>query len=310
MNIGLANRTIVSDFLLLGLSDLPSLQLPLFLFFLLIYLLTLTWNLMIIILIVTDSHLRTPMYFFLGNLASLDLCTSSVTVPRMLSDFHTKRKMIELSTCLTQFFFFLFFVVSEAFLLTIMSYDRYIAICCPLHYLHLMNRKMCISLVLTVWLVGLAHSLVHTLYALKLKFCVPNIINSFFCDLPQLLQISCSDHYINSLLIFLLADLLAGIFGIMTFLSYAFIVKTVLRMKVTSSRWKVFSTCSSHLIVVSVFYIAGSFNYFQPSSNNHGIGDKVASVFYATLTPFLNPLIYSLRNREIKTAFRHVLICG
>ncbi|KAM9305309.1 olfactory receptor 8B8-like [Gastrophryne carolinensis] len=301
------NQTFLHDFFLSGLSDLPSLQLPLFLFFLLIYLLTLTWNLLILSLIVTDSHLHTPMYFFLGNLAVLDFCASSVTVPRMLSDLHI-RKPIKLSACLTQVFFFLVFVFSEAFLLTIMSYDRYIAICRPLHYLQIMHRRMCIGLVTILWLVSFVQSLVHTLYALKLTFCGPNIIKSFFCDLPQLLQISCSDHYINLLLIFLLADLLAGIFGIMTFLSYAFIVKTVLRMKVTSSRRKVFSTCSSHLIVVSLFYIAGSFNYFQPSSNKRGVGEKVSSLFYTTITPFLNPFIYSLRNQEIQNAFRHCLM--
>ncbi|KAM9305308.1 olfactory receptor 8B8-like [Gastrophryne carolinensis] len=304
----MVNQTFLHDFFLSGLSDLPSLQLPLFLFFLLIYLLTLTWNLLIFFLIVTDSHLRTPMYFFLGNLAILDLCTSSVTVPRMLSDLHIKRKYIKKSACLTQVFFFLFFVFSEAFLLTIMSYDRYVAICRPLHYQQIMHRRMCIKLVFILWLVSLFQSLVHTLYTLKLTFCGPNIIKSFFCDLPQLLQVSCSDHYINLLLIFLVSDLFGGIFAIMTFLSYTFIVKTILRMKVTSSIWKVFSTCSSHLIVVSLFYISGSFNYFQPSSNNHGIGDKMSSVFYTTITPFLNPLIYSLRNREIKTAFRYVFM--
>ncbi|KAM9305299.1 olfactory receptor 5B12-like [Gastrophryne carolinensis] len=302
------NQTELSLLYLSGLSNLPSLQLPLFVLFLLIYLLTLTWNLLIILLIATQPRLHTPMYFFLGNLASLDLCSSSVTIPRMLSGLLTRRQIIEKSSCITQVFFFLFFIVSEASILSIMSYDRYIAICRPLHYLQIMHQRMCIGSVFIGWLASFTHSMVHTLHAIKLTFCGSNTIESFFCDLPQLLQVSCSDVLIHFLLIFLVTGPLAGGLVIMTSLSYVFIVKTVLKMKVTDSRSKVFSTCSSHLIVVFMYYSAGSFNYFQPSSRHHGAGDKAMSVFYSTIIPFLNPLIYSLRNRDIKSALQDVFM--
>ncbi|CAI9609775.1 unnamed protein product [Staurois parvus] len=278
---------------LVGLSDLPTLQLPLFIFFLLIYLLTLIWNLLIIVLIVTDSHLHIPMYFFLGNLAGLDLCSSSVIVPRMLFDLHTTKRKITTTACMTQVFFFVFCIASEAFLLSVMSYDRYIAICKPLHYIEIMSWKVCVQLVSIVWCIAFTNALVHTLYALKLTFCGSNIIESFFCDLPKLFQISCSDISINILLIFIVGGLLGVGSLILTLLSYVSIFKSVR---------KVFSTCTSHLAVVFIFYFSISFNYFRPSANNHFAADKVVSVFYTAIAPLLNPLIYSLRNQEFRTA--------
>eukprot|EP00079_Xenopus_tropicalis_P030311 XP_012826176.1 PREDICTED: olfactory receptor 8G1-like [Xenopus tropicalis] len=196
------NQTIVYMLVLAGLSDLPSLQFPLFLVFLLIYLITLTGNLLILLLIFTDSHLHTPMYFFLGTLACLDMSYSSVTVPRMLFDLLRERKIISVPACITQICFFIFFALSEAFVLAVMSYDRYIAICRPLHYMLLMSWKVCVKLVSGVLVFGAVHSLVHTVFLTKLTFCRPDVLQSFFCDLPQLLQISCSDTFINVLLIF------------------------------------------------------------------------------------------------------------
>ncbi|KAM9305280.1 olfactory receptor 5B21-like [Gastrophryne carolinensis] len=300
----MANQTV---FFLSDLSDLPSLQLPLFLIFLLIYLLTLTWNLLIVSLIVTDSHLHTPMYFFLGNLASLDLCSSSVTVPRMLFDLHTQRKAIARTTCTAQFFLFLLFVNTEIFLLAAMSYDRYIAICRPLHYMQIMRWRVCVQLASGAWSFGFADSILHTMYSLKLTFCGSHTIKSFFCDLPQLISISCSDVFENILLIFLVGSILAGGTLMVTFLPYVYIIQTVQKMKVGVKRKKVVSTCSSHLTVVFVFYASCMFTYFRSSSGNQFAGDKVVAVFYSVITPLLNPLIYSLRNQDFRRAFEDIL---
>ncbi|XP_018428861.1 PREDICTED: olfactory receptor 146-like [Nanorana parkeri] len=303
----MGNQTILNELFLSGLSDIPALQLPLFLFFLLIYLLTITWNLLIIVLIVSDSHLHTPMYFFLGNLASLDLCCSSVTAPRMLFDLLTQRRKITKTACITQIFFFLFFALSEAFLLAVMSYDRYTAICQPLHYIQIMSWKVCVQLASIVWCLGSSYSLVHTLCALKLTFCGSDIIESFFCDLPQLLEISCSNIFINILLIFVLGGFLTGGSLTLTIFPYVSIFKTVLKIQVKGKRSKVFSTCSSHLTVVFIFYFSGFFNYYRTDTNNNFAADKRMSVFYAVIVPLLNPLIYSLRNQDLRTAFKNVL---
>ncbi|XP_073490785.1 olfactory receptor 8G17-like [Aquarana catesbeiana] len=292
-----------TDFFLSGLSDISALQLPLFLFFLLIYLLTIISNLLIIVLTVTDSHLHVPMYFFLGNLAGLDLCCSSVTIPRMLFDLHNKSRKITTADCITQVFFFIFFASSEVFLLSAMSYDRYTAICLPLHYIQIMNRKVCVQLSSTVWCLGFTYSFVNTLCVLRLSFCGSHIIESFFCDLPQIFHISCSDIYLNVLLIFLVGGLLGGGSLILTVLSYVYIFKTVLKIKTNSNRSKVYSTCTPHLTVVFIFYCSSVFTYFRPSPNQHFAADKVVSVFYTIIVPLLNPLIYSLRNKDFRTAF-------
>ncbi|XP_073490789.1 olfactory receptor 5B12-like [Aquarana catesbeiana] len=301
------NQTTVKDLILSGLSDLPALRLPLFLFFLLIYFLTLIWNLLIIVLIVTDSHLHVPMYFFLGNLASLDLCFSSVTVPRMLFDLHTERRKITMTACITQVFFFVVFGISDSLLLAVMSYDRYTAICKPLHYIQIMSWKVCVLMMSIVWCLGFFSAFIHTFYVLKLTFCASNIIEGFFCDLPQLFLISCSDTFINILLIFLVGGSLAVATLILTFLSYVFIFKTALQMKVKGNRSKVFSTCTSHLTVVSMFYGSAFLNYFQPSGGHHVLGANVAPVFFPVIVPLLNPLIYSLRNQDFRMTFQNVL---
>uniref|UniRef100_K9J843 Olfactory receptor n=1 Tax=Xenopus tropicalis TaxID=8364 RepID=K9J843_XENTR len=283
------NKSTVYVLVLAGLSDLPSLQFPLFLVFLLIYLITLTGNLLILLLIFTDSHLHTPMYFFLGTLACLDMSLSSVTVPRMLFDLLTKRRVISVPACITQIYFFLFFCTSEMAVLAVMSYDRYIAICRPLHYMQIMTWNVCVQFVSIILVFGAVHSLVHAVFLTKLTFCNPNDLQSFFCDLPQLLEASCSDTFLNILLIFLL-----GIF-------------TVLKIPSKHTRSKAFSTCSSHLTVVFLFYTTTFFNYLHSKTNDHHTEDKVASVFYAILTPFLNPLIYSLRNQELKASVKRTL---
>ncbi|XP_073490781.1 olfactory receptor 5AS1-like [Aquarana catesbeiana] len=274
-NISTGNQAVLNGFFLSGLSDLPALQLPLFLFFLLIYLLTLIWNLLIMVLIVTNSHLHVPMYFFLGNLAGLDLCCSSVTIPRLLFDLHTKMRKITITECIFQVFFFLLFATSELLLLTVMSYDRYTAICQPLHYTQIMSWKVCVQLASIAGCLGLTTALVHTLCALRLTFCGSDIIESFFCDLPQLFQISCSDININVLLIFLVGGFVGGGSLVLTSLSYIYIFKTVLKMQIKGTRSKVFSTCSSHLTVVFIFYGSLMFNYFQPTSKHFPVSLQV-----------------------------------
>ncbi|KAE8578621.1 hypothetical protein XENTR_v10023692 [Xenopus tropicalis] len=301
------NQTTVNTFILTGLSDLPSLQLPLFLVFLLIYLITLTGNLLILLLIFTDSHLHTPMYFFLGTLACLDMSCSSVTAPRMLFDLLRERRIISVPACITQVFFFIFLFASEICVLAAMSYDRYIAICRPLHYMQIMSWNVCVQILLGLLLFSTIYSLVHTVSLTKLTFCLPNVLQSFFCDLPQLLEASCSDTFINVLLIFVVGiPSAAGILGL-TFYPYIPIITTVLKMTSKLTRSKAFSTCSSHLTVVSIFYTTIFFNYFHPNTNDHLVGDKVIALLYAILPPSLNPVIYSLRNQELKLSLRRTL---
>ncbi|KAM9305297.1 olfactory receptor 8G50-like [Gastrophryne carolinensis] len=302
------NDSILTEFFLSGLSDLPSLQLPLFLFFLLIYILIITWNFVIISLIATNSRLHTPMYFFLGNLAGLDLCSSSVTLPRMLSDLYTGRRVITYAACLTQFYIFFSFASGEVFLLSLMSYDRYVAICHPLHYMQMMGWRVCIWLASFVWCFGFIHSSFHAFCAWKLLFCENKNISSFFCDLPQLFQISCSDIFINVILVLFFGVLLGGGSLVVTFLAYLYIFRTVLKMQVKGSRRKVFSTCSSHLTVVFIFFGSVMFNYFSPGANSYYAGNKVVAVFYTTIVPLLNPLIYSLRNQDFRASFQNLFI--
>ncbi|XP_041432249.1 olfactory receptor 1G1-like [Xenopus laevis] len=301
------NQTIVNMLVLTGLLDLPSLQFPLFLVFLLIYLMTLTGNLLILFLIITDSHLHTPMYFFLGTLACLDMSYSSVTVPRMLFDLLTQKRVISVTACITQIYFFLFFCTSEVSLLAVMSCDRYIAICRPLHYMQIMSWKVCVQLVSIVCVFGAAQSLLHTVFLSKLLFCRTGALQNFFCDLPQFLEVSCSDTFINVFLIFIMGILLGvGSLGV-TFFPYITIITTVLKIPSKQMRSKAFSTCSSHLTVVFIFYTTIFFNYFRSYSNDKYGEDIVASILYAVLTPFLNPLIYSLRNQELKASLKRNL---
>ncbi|KAG8433566.1 hypothetical protein GDO86_017754, partial [Hymenochirus boettgeri] len=290
------NETVLYILVLSGLSDLPSLQLPLFLVFLLVYLMTLTGNLLIVLLICTDSHLQTPMYFFLGTLACLDMGYSSVTTPRMLFDLYAQRRLISVQACITQIYFFLFLINSEIVLLAVMSYDRYVAICHPLHYTQIMHWKTCVLLVSVALTFGLIQPLPHTLSLLNLIFCSSKPLQSFFCDLPQLLQVSCGDTFINLLFILFCGILFGGGILFLTFYPYIIILKTILKIPSKAMRSKAFSTCSSHLTVVFIFYGTTFCNYLDPNAKD----SRAASLFYAVLTPLLNPLIYSLRNQDLK----------
>ncbi|KAM5148003.1 olfactory receptor 5B12-like [Mantella aurantiaca] len=300
------NRTILYELLLSRISDLPGLQFPLFLLFLHIYCMTLVGNLMIILIVAIDSHLHTPMYFFLGNLAFLDLCSSSLTTPRMLFDLITSNWKISVPACLTQVYFFMFLATAEIVLLAVMSYDRYIAICRPLHYLQIMHWRTCVQLAVGVWTLGSVYSLVHILLTLRLTFCASNVVQSFFCDLPKLFQISCTDVFINNLTIFLIGGPIELAFVLMTFIPYITVFSTVMKIKEKDKRLKAFSTCSSHLTVTSIFYGTLTFNYLKPSKRYQYTTDQLASVCYTMITPLLNPLIYSLRNRELKAAMKRI----
>ncbi|KAM4698730.1 olfactory receptor 5AR1-like [Rhinophrynus dorsalis] len=298
------NQTEVFQFLFLGLSDLSSAQLPLFLLFLLIYLMTLIGNLVILLLILTDTHLHTPMYLFLSNLACLDVFYSSVTSPRMLTDFFSKNRTISLPACITQFFFFFSFICIELYLLAVMSYDRYSAICHPLHYVQIMHPKFCAQTVSAAWSIGFLTSLIHTICTQRLTFCGPNIIHGFFCDLPQLFMLSCTNTFINVLVMFLVGILMgSGALG-MTFVPYIQVIRTVIKIKTRKGKLKAFSTCTSHLTVVFIFYGTLIFTYLRPTPSYNYSADRVVSVVYTVVTPLLNPLIYSLRNKDLKGALK------
>ncbi|MEE6523469.1 hypothetical protein FKM82_022392, partial [Ascaphus truei] len=305
VNIRLENQTILHEFFLLGFSDFPKIRYILFLLFSSIYLMTLTGNLPILVLIHNDIRLHTPMYFFLGNLACLDAGSSSVTVPRMLADLLTENKTISLTACRAQVFFIFIFATSEIFLLAVMSYDRYVAICHPLHYSHVMSWEVCAQLALVVWALGFSHSLIQTLCTHKLTFCGPNIIQSFFCELPLLLQLSCTDTFINILVIFLAAFILGLLALGFTFIPYIQIFRTILGIPTKEGKHKAFSTCASHLSVVFIFYGTISFTYLRPAPSHPCIGDSLVSVIYTVINPLLNPFIYSLRNKELKGALRN-----
>ncbi|XP_077323609.1 olfactory receptor 1M1-like [Lithobates pipiens] len=301
------NLTKIITLILVGLSDHPPTMNGLFVLFLLIYLMTLITNLLIFFLVLTDHHLHNPMYFFLSNLAFLDMSYSSVSGPRMLFDLVTKNRSISLPACTAQVFFYVYFACSELLLLSAMSYDRYIAICHPLHYTQIMSWRMCSHLSVIIWVFGFIYSLVHTLCTLRLSFCGPNSIHSFFCDLPHLFQISCTDPTINIVLVFALGGSVALIAFLFTFLPYIRIISTILHIPGKTGKLKAFSTCTSHLLVVFIFYSSTIFIYLVPTSANMFGINKLFSVIIALINPLLNPLIYSLRNNDLKAAFRRTI---
>ncbi|KAE8612048.1 hypothetical protein XENTR_v10012694, partial [Xenopus tropicalis] len=252
------------------------------------------------------AKLHTPMYFFLGNLAFLDMSYSSVTVPRMLSDFISKSTTISYPACITQMFFFIYFASAELFLLAAMSYDRYVAVCHPLHYIQIMSWKVCAQMISVVWIFGLLYSLMHTLFSLRLTFCNSNIIHNFFCDLPNLLHLSCTDTFINFMVAFVAGGGLGMVAFTMTVLPYVQIISTVFKIKSIDGKRKAFSTCTSHITVVSTFYGSIIFIYFVPTTSYLFVLNSLLSVIYSVINPFLNPLIYSLKNKDLIYAFKRV----
>ncbi|XP_039357752.1 olfactory receptor 1020-like [Mauremys reevesii] len=296
------NQTAVTEFILLGFGDLPDLQILLFLMFLVIYMATVTGNILIIALVVADQHLHTPMYFFLGNLSCLETCYTSTILPRMLVSLLTGDKTISFNGCFSQLYFFSALVGTECYLLAAMSYDRYLAICKPLHYSALMNTRFCLQLAAGSWLNGCLATAIFILFMSHLIFCGPNEIDHFYCDLIPLIKLSCSDTHLTVLLNFVLSCVFTLPPFLLTLTSYVCILTTILTIPSTTGRQKAFSTCSSHLIVVTIFYGTLMIVYLLPKHDTFSFLNKVLSLCYTVLTPLVNPLIYSLRNREVKEA--------
>ncbi|XP_006874050.1 PREDICTED: olfactory receptor 1F1-like [Chrysochloris asiatica] len=304
-----ANQSSVSEFLLLWFSRQPQQQQQLlFGLFLSMYLVTVLGNLLIILATSTDSHLHTPMYFFLSNLSFVDVCFSSTTVPKMLANHILRSQSISFPECLTQMYFFTVFADMDNFLLAVMAYDRFVAVCHPLHYTTKMTPQLCALLVIGPWVTGILNALLHTLLMVRLSFCADNRIPHFFCDVSALLKLSCSDTHLNDMMIFTEGSLIVITPFSCILVSYICITCAVLRVPSTQGKWKAFSTCGSHLAVVSLFYGTIIAVYFNPSSHSSET-DTVATMMYTVVTPMLNPFIYSLRNKDLKRALRNVM-CG
>ncbi|XP_023094771.1 olfactory receptor 2D3-like [Felis catus] len=304
--MGEENQTYVTEFVFLGLSQDPHTQLLLFFLFLIIYLLTVLGNLLIIVLIHTDSRLHTPMYFFLRNLSFADLCFSTTTVPQVLVHFLAKRKTISFAGCSTQIFVLLLVGCTECALLAVMSYDRYVAVCKPLHYSSIMTHWLCVQLALGSWVSGALVSLVDTTFTLCLPYQGNNIINHFFCEPPALLKLASTNTYSTEMAIFAMGVVILLAPVCLILVSYWNIISAVIQMQSGEGRFKAFSTCGSHLIVVVLFYGSAIFAYMRPNSKIMNERDKMISVFYSAVTPMLNPIIYSLRNKDVKGALRRV----
>ncbi|XP_066476743.1 olfactory receptor 5AS1-like [Tiliqua scincoides] len=294
------NHTPVTEFILFGFTDRQEIQVVLFLFFLALYVATLVGNIGLIVLIWISPCLHTPMYFFLNNLAFLDLSYSSAITPKMLINFLTGRKTISLAGCMAQMYLFASFADAECLLLAAMAYDRYMAICNPLLYPVLMSRKVCVWLVAGSYLIGSITSLIHTYFTFRLPFCSSRVINHFFCDIPPLLALSCSNTHFNEILLFALCGFIQTSTFLSILISYTCILSTILRIRSTENRQKAFSTCTSHLTAVALYYGTLLFTYLRPSSSYVLDKDKIISVFYTVVFPMVNPLIYSLRNGEVK----------
>ncbi|XP_061446599.1 olfactory receptor 5V1-like [Rhineura floridana] len=296
------NQSNPSTFILLGFGNHFELRILFFISFLVIYALSIFGNLLIVLLIVVEQHLHTPMYFFLLNLACLEICYTSTILPRMLGSFITGDRSISIMGCITQYYFFCFWAASECYLLAMMSFDRYLAISKPLHYTSIMNARLCIQLAVTSWISGLLTTIIVTSFLVQLTFCGSNEIDDFFCDVYPVANLSCSNTHLVKLATFIVGLMGTGPPFLLTLASYVCIILSVLRIKSKAAQQKVFATCSSHLIVVTVFYGSLVFVYVIPETETLKKLHKTFSFFYTILTPMCNPLIYSLRNREVKEA--------
>ncbi|XP_004682837.1 PREDICTED: olfactory receptor 8K3-like [Condylura cristata] len=300
------NLTVLTEFILMGITDRPELQAPLFGLFLTIYMLSLLGNLGMIILTTMDAKLQTPMYFFLKHLAFTDLGYSTTVGPKMLVNFVAEQNTISYCLCATQLAFFLVFIISELFILSAMSYDRYVAICNPLLYTVVMSQRVCLGLVAVPYLYSTFVSLLVTIKIFKLSFCSYNVISHFYCDSLPLLSLLCSNTNEIEWIILILAGFNLIFSLLIVLVSYLLILIAILRMNSAEGRHKAFSTCGSHLTVATVFYGTLIFMYVQPKSSHSFDTDKVASIFYTLVIPMLNPLIYSLRNKDVKYALQRV----
>ncbi|XP_073938745.1 olfactory receptor 2J3 [Castor canadensis] len=300
------NATIESYFILKGFSNWPHLEIGLFVVILIFYLMTLIGNLFIIILSYLDSHLHTPMYFFLSNLSLLDLCYTTSSIPQLLVNLWGPDKTISYSGCMIQLFFVLALGSTECILLVVMSYDRYTAVCKPLHYAVLMHPRFCHLLAVTSWLSGFINSALHSLFTFWVPLCGHRLVDHFFCEVPALLQLSCVDIHSNEMTLLVTSSIFVLIPLILILTSYGAIAWAVLRMQSTTGRQRVFGTCGAHLTVVSLFFIPAMCIYLQPPTENSQDRDKFIALFYTVVTPSLNPLIYTLRNKDVRGAVRRL----
>ncbi|XP_021484034.1 olfactory receptor 7D4-like [Meriones unguiculatus] len=298
------NQTSTSEFLLVGLSQDPEHQPMLFGLFLLMFVAAVLGNLLIIVAVSFDAHLHTPMYFFLSNLSFSDICFISTTIPKMLVNIQTQSKSITYAECITQMFFFMVFGGMDTFLLTVMAYDRFVAICHPLQYPVIMNSQLCGLLVLVSWFISFSYSLTQSLLMLRLSFCTNQIIKHFYCELAQVLTIACSDTLLNHIFLYMVTCILGFIPFSGILYSYFQIASSILRIPSTFGKYKAFSTCGSHLSVVCLFYGTGLGVYLSSDATSSSWKSMVASVMYTVVTPMLNPFIYSLRNKDIKKALQ------
>ncbi|XP_043854682.1 olfactory receptor 14A16-like [Dromiciops gliroides] len=303
----MTNATLVTEFILIGFSEVRELQILHALLFLLIYLVALLGNLLIIVLTILDKQLHTPMYFFLKHLSFLDLCYISVTVPKFISNTLANSNSISFLGCLSQVFLVVFLACTELALLTVMSYDRYVAICNPLHYAVIMKRRTCVKMAASLWFSGGISGLLHTATGFSLPFCESTKIHQFFCEIPQILRLSCSDNYSAEVGALAITSSLSFVCFLSISISYIHIFSTVLKIPSVVGRSKAFSTCLPHLIVVTVFLNSAAVAYLKPTSTFPSSLDILVSVFYTVLPPTLNPIIYSLRNKDMKTALRKLV---
>ncbi|XP_067391417.1 olfactory receptor 10A2-like isoform X1 [Emydura macquarii macquarii] len=302
-----ANQTVVTEFILLGFSNFPQIQHLLFVVFLAAYVITLMGNILIILITTADPALHSPMYFFLRNLSCLEICFTSVIVPNLLANLLSENKTISFYGCMLQMYFFFFFGSTECFLLATMAYDRYVAICNPLRYTVVMNRRVCIQLAMTSWVSGIPVGTVQTSWLFSFPFCGPTEVNHFFCDSPPVLKLVCGDTYLFEMYAVTGTILIVLFPFILILASYVRIISTILRIPSAEGRRKTFSTCSSHLMVVTMFYSTASLTYFRPKSSYSPDTKKLLSLSYTVFTPMLNPIIYSLRNKEVKGALWRML---
>ncbi|XP_008828664.1 olfactory receptor 7A17-like [Nannospalax galili] len=298
------NNTRILEFVLLGFSEDPDLQPVVYGLFLFTYLITVLGNLLIVLAIVSDSHLHTPMYFFLSHLSFVDVCFTSTTVPKMLVNIQTKKRVISYAGCITQMYFFLVFVELDNFLLAVMAYDRFVAICHPLHYTIIMSHRLCGLLVLVSWIMSVSHALLQSLMVLRLAFCTDLEIPHFFCELNQVVQLTCSDTFLNDVVMYFALVLLATVPLSGILYSYSKIASSIRAISSAQGKYKAFSTCASHLSVVSLFYCTGLGVYLSSAATHSSHSSATASVMYTVVTPMLNPFIYSLRNKDVKRALK------
>ena len=302
------NQTSVTEFLLLGVTDIQELQPLLFVLFLAIYLVIVAGNGAILMVVISEPRLHSPMYFFLGNLSCLDICYSTVTLPKMLGNFLSSHKAISFWGCISQLHFFHFLGSTEALLLAVMAFDRFVAICKPLRYTLIMNPRVCAQMAVTVWIIGFFHALMHSIMTSRLHFCGSNHIHHFFCDIKPLLKLACGNIELNQWLLNTVTGTIAMGPFFLTLLSYGYII-THLSFKTHSCSMlhKALSTCASHFMVVVLFFAPVVFTYIRPTSGSSMDQDRIIAIMYSVVTPVLNPLIYTLRNKQVKGALRRVI---